>query len=287
MVLTSIIGGLVLGHLPLRYGKSVVNFECDQVPIETYCYKPDSYQGKRIIVVMHGVLRNADEYRDHSVQMAERFGALIITPKFDSQRFPSRLYQRGGILNADGSAAPAEKWTYAYLPKIIAQVRKREGANIPFWIIGHSAGGQFLVRMCAFTRIGAERVIAANAGSHLFPTVEAPFGYGYGSLPESLRTDEVMKQYLSAPLTLFQGTGDNKPDENFDQSADAMKQGGGRYQRGQAVYAFAKNLAQKRGWKFNWKWVEAKGVVHDHEAMFNHPNCELALFGTKSEECGP
>lgn len=148
-----------------------------------------------------------------------------------------------------------------------------------YWIIGHSAGGQFVARMSAFQATGAERHVAANPGSHLFPTRELPFGYGFGNLPEELSSDEVLKRYLAAPLTIYIGTADNGPDQYFDSSANAMKQGEGRYQRGKACFALAKQLAKKQGWAFNWRLVEAEGVGHDHEKMFDHPKCAEALFG--------
>lgn len=71
-----------------------------------------------MMMVFHGVLGNADEYRDHCRGMGDRFGALIIAPKFDAERFPSRRYQFGGILNAEGKAAPREEWTYAFIPAL-------------------------------------------------------------------------------------------------------------------------------------------------------------------------
>jgi pimeloyl-ACP methyl ester carboxylesterase len=263
-------------------GTSTIEVEVKGVKLEVYAYKPESYKGERMIMVFHGVLRNADEYRDHSKGMGDRFGALIIAPKFDAERFPSRRYQFGGILNAEGKAAPPEEWTYAFVPAIAQEIRSLEGKpRMKFWIIGHSAGGQFVARMSAFQATGAERHVAANPGSHLFPTRDLPFGYGFGNLPEELSSDEVLRRYLAAPLTIYLGTSDNAADEYFDSSANAMKQGAGRYQRGKACFALAKELAEKRGWAFNWRLVEAEGVGHDHEKMFDHPKCAEALFNSQ------
>ncbi|HZH99154.1 MAG TPA: hypothetical protein VEX38_09305 [Fimbriimonadaceae bacterium] len=233
-----------------------------------------------MIMVFHGTLRNADEYRDHARAMGERFGALIVAPKFDQERFPSIKYQRGGILREDGSAAPTGEWTYAYIPKIAEEIRRIESKpKLPYYLIGHSAGGQFLVRMAGFMNTGAERIVAANPGSDLFPTREMNFGYGFGNLPESLSNDTVIKNYLAQPLTIYLGTADNRPDEYFDASKEAMAQGPGRHQRGLELYRRGMELAQQRGWSFNWRLVEARMIPHDHEQMFNHPICEVALFG--------
>lgn len=276
---------VTLAPTSIPFGTSMVEVEVKGTKLEVYTYKPESYKGEQMIMVFHGVLRNADEYRDHSKGMGDRFGALIIAPKFDAERFPTRRYQFGGILNAERKAAPPDEWTYAMIPILASEIRKiEEKPELKLWIIGHSAGGQFVARMSAFQITGAERLVAANPGSHLFPTRDLPFGYGFGNLPDELSSDEILKRYLAAPLSIYLGTADNGPDEYFDSSENAMKQGGGRYQRGKACFELAKKLAEEREWTFNWRLVEAEGIGHDHEKMFNHPKCAEALFGFKEGE---
>jgi pimeloyl-ACP methyl ester carboxylesterase len=261
-------------------GKSSITLELRGKTIPVFLYKPESYKRERILVVMHGVNRNAEEYRDHSEKMADRLGTLIVAPLFDVTQFPSVKYQRGGVVNQDNEPQPREDWTYLFIPEIVERIREIENQkDIPFYVIGHSAGGQFVVRMSAFLNTGAKRLVASNPGSLIFPTRESPFGYGFGGLPSELSSDEQLKNFLSVPLTLYVGTEDNKPDEYFDDSADAMKQGSGRYQRSHACFKMAKRLAEEKGWPFAWRIVDAPGIGHDHEMMFNHQMCEHALFG--------
>jgi poly(3-hydroxybutyrate) depolymerase len=261
-------------------GKAELQVQAGPVALQVFTYRPANWSGTRLLFVMHGVLRNADEYRDHAIGMADRFDALVVAPKFDSERFPSRAYQRGGLLREDGAPAPAAEWTYSRLPELAAALRARTGKpDAKLYVIGHSAGGQFLVRMAAFADIGAERIVAANPGSVLLPTRDVKFGYGFGGLPEALASDERLRAYLAAPLTLFLGTADDHADEYFDASEAAMAQGSGRHQRGLALWWAAQHLAKARGWPCNWRLVEAVGIEHDHEKMFAHANCELALFG--------
>jgi poly(3-hydroxybutyrate) depolymerase len=261
-------------------GKAELTVRAGPVELQVFTYRPAAWSGARVLFVMHGVLRNADEYRDHAVGMGDRFDALIVAPRFDAERFPSRAYQRGGLLRADGTPAPREEWTYSRLPELAASIRARTAKpDAKLFVIGHSAGGQFLVRCAAFADIGAERIVAANPGSVLLPALDVPFGYGFGGLPQELANDDRLRAYLAAPLTLFLGTGDDHPDENFDTSKDAMAQGGGRHQRGLALWWTAKSVAAARGWPFRWRLVEAVGIGHDHEQMFAHAQCEVALFG--------
>jgi dipeptidyl aminopeptidase/acylaminoacyl peptidase len=265
-------------RIPVGSSRFVVQLQ--DLPIEVFAYKPESYQGKRMIFVHHGTLRNADEYRDHARSMAERFGALVIAPRFDRGRFPSSRYHYGGIVDRKGKARAPADWTWAAIPELAEIVRRMERKRkLPYWLIGHSAGGQFVARLSAFQKTGAVRYVAANPGSELVPTRDMPFGYGFGDLPPELSSDEQLRFYLSQPLTLYLGTLDNKPDAYFATNPVAMRQGGGRLQRGRFCYEVAKKLAAERGWDFNWRIVEAEGVGHDHQKMFNHPACEDALFG--------
>jgi pimeloyl-ACP methyl ester carboxylesterase len=271
------ISGIVAQALPM--GASSIIYENDGEPLSLFTYKPATYKNGPILVVFHGVRRNAEDYRNFAITMGERFNAIIITPTFDSIRFPSERYQRGGIMKK-GKVEPKEKWTYSMIPGMVAQVRKIENnLSLPYYLIGHSAGGQFLVRMAAFLPGEAKRIVAANPGSDLFPTKEQTFGYGFGGLPEELSNDTVLKTYLAAPLTLYLGTDDIRPEHNFDESDKGMIQGKSRLERGRNCYDFAKALAKKNGWAFNWRKVETPGIDHDAAKMFAAKEVELTLFG--------
>lgn len=249
-------------------------------PITIFTYKPPSYKSGPLFVVFHGGGRDAEDCRNSAVAMAERFGAIIVVPFFDMERFPNKLYQFGGIVGADAKARPPETWTFAVVSKIVRYVRNIEKApRLAYYLIGHSAGGQFLVRLAAFLPGDAVRIVAANPGSGLFPTREHEFGYGFGKLPPELSNDEVLRTYLAAPLTLYLGTADIYHRPSFDASPSAMKQGDSRLVRGRACFAFAEQVARNRNWEFNWRKVETPGVGHDEAAMFNSKEIEDALFG--------
>ncbi len=267
---------------PMPKGPGKIECPNGDEPITVFTYKPPTYKNGPLLVVCHGVGRNAEEYRNFAITMAERFGAIVIAPLFDTQRFPSVRYQRGGLTDKEGRAQPAERWTYAAIPKIVAHVRAQEGktaASLPYYLIGHSAGGQFLVRLSAFLPGEAVRIVAANPGSHLFPTRDQNFGYGFGGLPPELSSDDVMRRYLAAPLTFYLGTGDITPEHSFDASPAGMKQGPNRLERGRACFAAAEKLARARGWAFNWRKVETPDIGHEAAFMFAAKEVDDALFG--------
>jgi poly(3-hydroxybutyrate) depolymerase len=233
-------------------------------------------------VVFHGVLRNAGEYRDFAVPLADRFGLLLVAPLLDEERFPEEWYQRGGVLGADGRATPRARWMYNIVPALVAEVRAREAKPaLPYYLIGHSAGAQFLVRLAAFQPGEARRIVAGNAGSLLFPNREHEFGYGLGGLPPELSDEAMLRRFFAAPLTLYLGTADTTPRRRFDASEAGMKQGPHRLARNRTFFALAEKMAQERGWTFNWRKVETPGIEHDAARMFAALEAEDALFGPK------
>ena len=263
------------GLLPT--GKSTLDVLFGEVPLKLYIYKPTHFSDGPMIMVLHGVLRNAEEYRDHSVAMGDRFGALIVSPLFDEPSFPKPMYQFGGIVR-DGKVTPREEWTGEYINRIVKEIRQREVLpKLPVYLIGHSGGGQFLIRTAAFVQTDAVQIVAANPGTHLMPTRNADYPYGWGGLPEELQTDDHLRAYLAQPLTIYLGTNDTERDEHLDITPPAEAQGRFRLERGQHAFAVAKTLAENRQWKFGWKLVLAPEVEHDHEKMFNHPLCAQAL----------
>jgi poly(3-hydroxybutyrate) depolymerase len=248
-------------------------------PLTVFTYKPASYAGGPLLVVFHGVGRNAEDYRNDAIVMAERFRVLVAAPLFDAARFRNERYQQGGVLR-QGQAQPREQWTYAFIPRLVAQVRAMEGApGLPYYLIGHSAGGQFLVRMAAFLPGEAQRIVAANPGAELFPTRDLPYGYGFGGLPPDLAGDAALRAFLAAPLTLYLGTGDTVADRHFDRSPAAMRQGSSRLQRNRTCFAMAQRLAAEKGWACNWRKVEIAGVGHSASRMFAGKEVADALFG--------
>ena len=264
----------------MRKGRIV--FPMSGTPLALFTYKPAGYTDGPLLVVFHGVVRNAENYRDFAIPMADRFGVILVAPLLDPERFPEEWYQRGGILGADGKAKPREQWMFNVVEKIVSDVRAREQRpTLPYYLIGHSAGAQFLVRLAAYLPGDARRIVCGNAGSLLFPSREHEFGYGLGGLPAELSDEAMLKRYFAAPLTLYLGTDDITPRRRFDASEAAMKQGPHRLARNRACFELAQKLARERGWTFNWRKVETPGIEHDAAAMFAAKEVEDALFGPK------
>ena len=273
---------LVAGAEPIPVGRGQIEFPFAGSPLTLFTYKPANYTNGPLLVVFHGVVRNAENYRDFAIPMADRFGVILVSPLLDPERFPEEWYQRGGLLDAEGKARPPEQWMFNVVPAIVAAVRGREKrADLPYYLIGHSAGAQFLVRLAAYLPGEARRIVAGNAGSLLFPSRNHKFGYGLDGLPPELSDDVMLRRYFASPLTLYLGTADNTPRRRFDASEDGMKQGPHRLARNRACFELAQKMAKERGWVFNWRKVETPGIEHDAAAMFAAKEVEDALFGPR------
>jgi poly(3-hydroxybutyrate) depolymerase len=264
-------------------GRAKLEIMVSGTRLEVFTYKPAKYANGPLLLVFHGMLRNADVYRDHAIAMADRFGAMVAAPRFDMERFPDDRYQLGGLLTTKKTIAPKAEWTWSLIPALAAELRTREGnPKLPYYLLGHSAGGQFLARMAAFADTGAERLVVANPGTHLFPVRTAAYPYGFGGLPDELSDDSAHRRYVAQPLTFYLGTKDVVQDDNFPRGKEEDRQGDSRFVRGKNAFAAGKELAASKGWYFNWRLVEADGVGHDHEKMFDHPACKDALFGSRT-----
>jgi len=262
----------------LPAGKSQFQLTSADKTIDVFTYRPATFTGGPLLIVVHGMDRNADIYRDNAMILGDRLKALVVAPCFDAKQFSTEAFQRGGV-TLGGKAQSQEQWTFTLIIKLVAEVRQREQRpDMPYYLIGHSAGGQFLTRLAAFQPGEAQRIVAGNPGSLLFPTRDMNFQYGFGKLPKELSDDDALRRYLAAPLTLLLGT-DDTGDKNLDVSADAMKQGATRIERGRTCYRLAADLARANGWPFNWKLQEAAGVGHSSRTLFADP-ATLKAFET-------
>ena len=271
--------GAAAAAAPVSTGFGQMEVRSGTNAITVFTYQPKSYHGGPLLVVLHGMLRNADVYCSNAVPLAERCQLLVAAPWFDPNRFSRTDYNSGGVIK-QGVVQPRESWSYQYVLATINAIRQRTGnPTLPYYLIGHSAGGQSAMRYAALMPPGAQRIVVANPGSDLFPRRDWEFGYGFGGLPPALSDDAALQRYLAAPLTLYLGLADNDPNHfELDRTAAARRQGAQRLERGRNCFAFAEKLAQTQGWPFNWRKVEVSGIAHDGKAMLAAKEAEDALF---------
>lgn len=261
------------GAIPPGSGQQTA--ELGGVPIQVFTYRPAGCVVSGLLLVFHGLDRNAADYRDDAVPLGQRFCMLVVAPLFDAARFPSWRYQRGGIVH--GAVQPAESWTVNFVPRLAAWARHREGrADLSYALTGHSAGAQFLSRVAAFSRNEASRTIIANPSTWVRPALDVTAPYGFGGVYGHTQGEAALRRYLAENITILLGQEDTGA-RNLATSDEAEAQGGTRFERGQNVFHEAELAAGQRGWAFNWRLAVVPGVGHSAREMFTSDQAFAAL----------
>lgn len=242
--------------------------------LEVYTYQPRC-DNPDLLLVFHGTLRNAKDYRDSAIPLADRERMAVVAPLFDRRRFPSRDYQRGGIVDADGRLRPSSAWTTRYVAPLIDWARAGR-ADMPVYLFGHSAGGQFLSRVAAYQPpAGVIRFVIANPSTHVRAslTEDPPYGFRGVSGGEAL-----LRQYLALPITIYLGEEDeDRTDPDLSTRPAAMEQGPHRLARGRFVHDEAKDHAADNHLPFNWRLVITNGVGHTVDGMLRSDAAQSAF----------
>jgi len=267
--------GPASAQIPSGRAQQTVNL--GGMPMEVFTYRPARCSNPSLLLVFHGLNRNASGYRNYARPIANKLCMIVIAPLFDRQRFPSALYQRGGIMEGR-TVLPANRWTGRLALSAVAWARQQEGATLDYSFIGHSAGGQFLSRVAAFVPITAKRIVIANPSTHVMPNLQVRAPYGMGGVFQGNAAQSALRRYLEAPVTIYLGEEDEDPeDSTLAKSRNAMAQGRNRHERGLNAFKQGVATAIANNWRFNWRLVELPGVGHSARGMFEADEAIRAL----------
>ena len=237
--------------------------------IETFIYVPEKVSGKtKILFVMSGFGRNADEYIDSWKKWAKKNNYIVVCPLFDDKNWDgSRGYNFGNIFTGNegaGEMNPRSKWSFTIIEGIHQKVRNDyKIADEKFDIFGHSAGAQFVHRFVLFVPQAKIRTaIAANAGWFTLPDLNLKFPYGLKNPLLSLTKSDLMN-WTNLHLVLMRGTDDLSREGNFRKSAEADAQGKTRFERSGFMYAKVKEFNPQT----NWRLVDVPKIGHDQKGM--------------------
>lgn len=232
-------------------------------PMDVYLHRPAAWgPGGPVVVVMHGMGRNGDGYRDAWIAPAEAHGFLVICPEFSNAKFPGMEFYNYG-----NARAPEAAWTFFALDRAVAAALASVGApDAPFALYGHSAGAQFVHRYLLLTGAPrARRIVIANAGWYSWPDFSIAFPHGLG---QSSATEAGLRAALARPVTILLGEADNDP-THFQLRRDAATdvQGLNRFDRGRNFFNAASASAAQRDVPFGWNLATVPGVAHSNSGM--------------------
>ncbi len=261
--------GWAQGMAPLAPGSGEQVAVIGGKTLKVSTYLPKNCSPKLLLAVFHGTDRNADTYRDRARPLADKLCAALIAPEFSYSSFPRNLYAYGGMdegAHTVDFVEPLIAWANAGLKR----------SDLPHVLIGHSAGGQFLSRVAAYTATGAARIVIENPSSWVMANLTDSVPFGFAGFKGSGGAEPALKLYLARPIIVAVGQQDTGSKE-LDQSIEARKQGASRHERGMKTYNTAKALAESHNWPFNWTLIEVEGVGHSSTQMMNTAQVVTAL----------
>lgn len=258
---------------PFPIGKSnfVINAyrHTDRKTIRAWTYKPEQWtQEDPVLFVMHGMSRNAEDYLDKWIRIAEEKHLMLIAPEFASKfyRVVTNDYQEGNLNSYFGWSNPETEWAFTVVENIFDHVNAANELSLSSYdIFGHSAGGQFVQRMVVLKPDSRIRnAIAANAGSYMFLDNDIPYPYGLGTLNHGLDIDKSLSKHL---IMLLGELDNNAKQGTLDQTENAMRTGAHRLERGINLFYSAQAVAENQSIQFNWSLQVVPGVGHDYKKM--------------------
>lgn len=245
-------------------------------PINVYYIEPpaDLMPDAPVVIVLHGVNRNADEYAANWRNLARTHGLRIYAPEFSTRAFPgAAMYNLGGI----GTDGP---YAFSAIEPLFSAITMRGGEADGYYLFSHSAGAQFVHRALLFEELPRlNTAFSANAGWYTLPDLQTPWPYGLGGTPAD---EESLRRWAGQPLVLLLGDQDTDPDDrNLRRTPEAEAQGPHRYARGAFFMSAARDRAHSLDTRFAWTAYNVPGVAHDNAGMAQAAAQLIALDGAR------
>ena len=232
----------------------------DGVKLPIFVAKPNKInKSTRLVVVMHGRKRNAEEYRDQWSDSAKDLNLLVLVPEFSEQNFPQVWGFNYGNLKTN-SLEPIDKSLHAFsaIEPLANGALQRFRLKSDNWgIYGHGAGAHFVHRYILHHPEASHTLaIAANLGWYLSMTdQEWPFG-----LTNSNIDNAKLKQAFGKYFLLMLGRADTSTKPNTPYVAEHWDiinlQGEHRLARGRNFFKSAVAKSKEVNQFFKWGMVE-------------------------------
>lgn len=290
------------GRLQLQAGEMAVGIGPAPAKIE------------RVLIVIHGRLRNAETYRKSGEVAAELAGqtanTLVIAPQFLNESDVSLYSLPASVLRWQGnewmggglSTGPNPLSSYAALDEIVGRLsdRKQFPDVKQIVIFGHSGGAQVVQRYALLAQeqpaLKTEgirlRYVVANPSSYAYFNEQRPVAFDHAKCPGFNRWKyglvdppiyaggqtpaQLEGRYVKREVIYLLGQQDTDPQHPaLDKSCAAKAQGAYRLERGKLFFGY---LLRRHPEGVNQRLIEVPGVGHNGDGMMTSPEGQKALF---------
>jgi pimeloyl-ACP methyl ester carboxylesterase len=245
-----------------------------QKPINVYYYVPEGLkENMPIVLVFHGDERNAIDYRNIWINLANQYGFMVFAPEFSESLFPGGSGYNIGNVYQDGNFPTAQTlnnesvWTFSMIEPLFDFIKNdTKNTQLTYNMFGHSAGGQFVHRFVLIKPAARfNKVIAANSGWYTVPDGFSSYPYGIMNSPiQSINA----AQYFNKNLTITVGQLDNNAsDASLRHNTESDLQGLNRLQRANYFFNSSIAYAKKMNTPFNWQLHLVPNSGHDANLM--------------------
>lgn len=258
-------------------------FTTGEEPIKIHYFVPtNKASDSEVLVVLHGLNRNAVVFRNTMQDIAEERNAILIVPEFSEERFPGasgfnfgNVYTNGNNPTFGGLNLETD-WSFSIIEPLFDYVVTQLQLNISSYkMYGHSAGAQFVHRFLLFKPNNrCEKFLVSASGWYTLVDNEIPFPYG---LDNSILFGRDLSHAYRANVIVQVGENDNDPnDPTLRNNEFTLQQGAHRKERAEFYYNFHQEQAGIENSEFNWEFVIVPNANHDIEpASINAANLLL------------
>ncbi len=264
-----------------------------KAPITVFYHRPKSYTADSdILMVIPGAGRNGDSYRDAWIEISEKHGVLVLSPKYAEEAYGFEDYHLGGLIRNSnllecasyedhsnrvhldesclvfGTTQSPDSLLFPDLDRIFDLVVQQLQSNQTHYdLFGHSAGGQILHRMVLFyPDTKADRILAGNAGFYTLADTSLVLPFGVKSTWVDRST---LAASFGKKLILILGELDNETETGGTmlRSPTVDQQGTHRLERGKYFFRQAQAMASDLNLGYNWELVLVPNVGHNQRKM--------------------
>ena len=244
--------------------------------INVYYHIPNGdIKSMPILMTFHGGSRNANNYRDYWISMANDSNFMVFAPEFNSLDFSSGdMYNLANVYKdgdnpSEETLNEKEEWTFSILDPLFEYIKNEvSGTQETYNGWGHSAGSQFLHRFILFMPDSKLNIaVCSNAGWYTVPESGINFPYGLDNSGISSTTINLAFSKKIYVHLAELDTNPNAPSLRRNEIVD-NQQGIERRARGRYFYYVSKEIANSKQIEFNWiKTDEVLNVGHNASEM--------------------